>query len=301
MRMPITLINDREKIEEVYKRSEQYLTDHDNLESDIAAHIWACNEVQDLVPQTLDRFWSGHFFPFAESYYELESSFELCKQGFYRHSFFGLRSVLELGTMGLYFDKDDQAHIDIQKWLTSKDPTPHFRKSVARLFQLEYFAKFDSRFSLRKEIEELYNCLSDHVHVRGFHYSSSGHSGSNFNQFNESALRQYADLMKRVVKGLVTMMLLKYPVGMQDLPLWEKFGFNTPAGGFLDESSRPTVLAVLDKETKQFLRAVSDSDATVDNIVKGMVALPDLTEEQLQKQRAEWDATIGRCEHDAED
>ena len=80
---PLLIINDHKKIEEVYKKSEEYLKNHDRLRDKIATHLWAYNEAGVLVPQTVKSFWSGHFFPFSESYYELENSFELCKQGFY--------------------------------------------------------------------------------------------------------------------------------------------------------------------------------------------------------------------------
>ena len=181
MKRPLLIINDHDKIEEVYKRSEKYLKNHDELQDEIATYLWAYYQVSDLVPQTVESFWSGHIFPFAESYYEFENSFELCKQGFYRHSLFALRCVLELGVIGLYFDKDDQAHIDVQKWLGSEDPTPHFRKSLKRLFELEYFQQFNEKFPLRQEIEDIYSLLSDYVHTRGYRYSTTGQSRSNFN------------------------------------------------------------------------------------------------------------------------
>ena len=285
----LIVINDHKKVEEVYNKSEEYLNIHEDLRDEIATHLWAYHEIGDLIPQTIESLWSGHFFPYSESYYELENSFELCKQGFYRHSLFALRCVLELGVLGLYFDKDGQAHLDVQAWLRSDDPTPHFRNCLRRLFELEYFKQFDAIFSLRQEVENLYSSLSDYVHVRGYRYSATGQTHANFNRFSESSLYRYVEFMKKVVKSIVTMMLLKYPMGMQDLPLWDKFGLNPPAGGFLDESSRRAVLAILDEDVKEVLQNISDSDPTVNKIVKDILAMPDLTEEQLEKQRAELD------------
>ena len=289
MKRSLPLNNDHEKIEEVYNRSEEYLKNHDDLRDEIATYLWAYNEVSDLVPQTVKNLFSGHFFPFVESHYELENSFELCKQGFYRHSLFALRCVLELGVIGLYFDKDDQAHIDVQKWIRSEDPTPHFRKSLGHLFELEYFRQFDEKFYLQQEIKDIYSSLSNYVHTRGYSYSATGQSLSNFNRFNESSLLRYVEFMKKVIKSVVTMMLLKYPIGMQNLPLWDKFGINSPAGGFLDESSRPAVSVILDEDAKEVLQNISNNDPTVNEIVGYILAMPDLTEEQLRKQSAEWD------------
>jgi len=286
---PLLIINDHKKIDEVYKKSEEYLKNHDRLRDKIATHLWAYNEAGVLVPQTVESFWSGHFFPFSESYYELENSFELCKQGFYRYSFFALRCVLELVVIGLYFDKDDQAHIDVQKWLQSKEPTPYFKPILKRLFQLEHFGQFNERHNLQTEISDIYSLQNNYVHTRGYRYSTSGQSISNFNQFNEKSFLRYIQCMEKTVRSSIVMMFLKYPIGMQNLPIWEKFGFDIPMGGLLDESSQEAIFVVLDEGTKAILQKISDNDPTVQAIVEGITNIPDLTEEQLKQQSAEQD------------
>jgi hypothetical protein len=289
---PLLIINDHKKIEEAYQASEDYLKNHESLVDEIAAYLWAYNEAGTLVPQTVENFWSGHFFPFAESYYELENSFELCRQGFYRHSLFALRCALELSVIGLYFDKEDQAHIRIQEWLHSKDPTPFFRNALRDLFSSGYFKQFDEILPIRENLEEFYSVLSNYVHVRGYRYSTTGQSWSNFNRFNERALIRYAQLMKKTVRSNIIMMLLKYPIGMQQLPIWDKFGFNSPIGGILDESSQEAVLNVLDDSTRALLQDISNSDPDTKAIVESILAMPDLTDGELEKQRAELDESM---------
>jgi hypothetical protein len=287
MTMPLSIANDHDAIESVYKESEEYLKGHPDLRDRIAAHLRAYNEVGDLVPQTLPKFASGHFFPYLESHYELESSFELCKQGFYRHSLFALRSVLELALLGLYYDKDDQAEIDIQNWLRSAEDTPRFNTLLRGLFGSDRFRLFNDELGLRDEVSKLYggrDGLSDHVHVRGYYFSSHAHFRANVNRFNEASLRRYAQFMERVVEAITTMMLLKYPIGMQPLPLFSKYGFNPPVGGFLDEDAHPLVVAVLDEPVKQVLQRISDNDPDVQETVRYIHTLPDLTEEELEAQ-----------------
>ena len=222
MRRPL-IINDYEKITAVYQQSDKYLGNHSDLLKTIATYLWAYNEIGTLVPQTLDNFWSGHFFPFSESYYELENSFELCKLGFYRHSFFALRCVLELGILGLYFDRYDQSHVDIQEWLHSKDHTPFFKKMVKSIFDLQYFKQFNEDVPILSGIEHTYNVLSDYTHVRGYRFSTTAQTKSNFNQFNETSLKIYIELMRDIVKNNIIMLLLKYQIGMQKLHLVEKY------------------------------------------------------------------------------
>lgn len=289
---PLLIINDHKKVEEVYQASEEYLKNHESLLNEIAAYMWAYNEAGTLVPQTLENFGSGHFFPFAESYYELENSFELCRQGFYRHSLFALRCVLELAVIGLYFDEEDQARTSIQEWLHSKDPTPFFRNAIRDLFSSGHFKQFDDTFAVREDLEELYSELSNYVHVRGYRYSTTGQSRSNFNRFSERALVRYVQLMEITVRSSIVMMLLKYPIGMQRLPMWDKFGLNSPVGGFLDGSSQKSVLDVLDDSVRALLEDISNSDPNTRAIVESILAMPDLTDEELERQRAEWDESM---------
>lgn len=289
MKKPL-IINDHETINAVYQKSVKYLENHSELLETIATYLWAYNEIGTLVPQTLDNFWSGHFFPFSESYYELENSFELCKQGFYRHSLFTLRCVLELGVLGLYYSRYDQSHVDIQKWLHSKDPTPHFKKMIKSIFNLQYLKQFDEAVPIHSEMERMYNTLSDYTHVRGYRFSTTAQTNSNFNQFNETSLKIYIKLMRVVVENNIIMLLLKYPIGMQKLPLMEKFYLNTPMGGFLEQyGPQESVFAILDDNIKVILKDISDKDPTVQEIVTQINAMPNLTEEDIKQQNEEYD------------
>lgn len=285
----ILVINDHQKIDNVYKSTQEYLESHQEIQEQIATYLWAYHEAQDLIPQFLEQLGSGHFFPFSESYHELENSLELCKQGFYRYSLFALRCVLELGVIGLYYDKDDQAHIDIQGWVRSKDPTPYFQKILSQLFELPYFRQFDEKQPISSTVKRIYGLLNDYVHVRGYKFSSCAQSRSNFNAFNESSLLRYVETMKTIIESVITMMLLKYPIGMQALPMWDKFGLGGPIGGFLDECSWPCVLSVLPDDTKNFLQSISDNDPDVKEIAEHILNMPDLSEEEWARQCAEQD------------
>ena len=293
MKRPLIIINNHTNIEDVYAKSEEYLNAHSHIQEEISTYLWAYSQAQSLVPITTENFRSGHNFPFSESYSELEISFHLCQQGFYRHSLFALRCALELAVIGLCFDKNDQAHIDIQKWIRSEEPTPWFQRSLNCIFKLDNFSQFNNEIPLKDEIKDIYSSLSDYVHSRGYRYSNRGQSNSNINQFNELSLRQYVDFMKKVISGSVTMMLLKYPIGMANLPLREKFGLDAPMVGFLEDFRKEDVLSVVNEKGRKILQRISDNDPDVEEIVKQVLAIPDMNKEQLNAQRAEWDAEWG--------
>ena len=283
MKRHILVVNNHKRIEDAYKKSEEYIVGHEDLNNRIAMHLNAYNSIISLIPETAEKFQSGHIFPYSESHYELESSFELCKQGFYKHSLFALRCVLELGIIGVYFDKDDKAHIEIQGWLRSEDPTPRFRKILTELFNYKNFSEFDTKFDIKKHIENTYSVISNHIHTRGYHFSSRKQCGSNFNHFNECSFLKYIDLMEKITKDIVILMLLKYPIGMQNLPLFDKFGDSPPAGGFLDDLSYIPVMNILDKDTKETLLDISNKDPDAIGLRDAILAMPDLTEEQIDQ------------------
>lgn len=281
MKRHILVVNRHGRIEEAYKKSEEYLAAREDLHEKVALHLNAYNSIISLIPETVEKFQSGHIFPYSESHYELESSFELCKQGFYKHSLFALRCVLELGVIGVYFDKDDNAQIEIKGWLRSEDPTPKFHKILSRLFKYKNFVEFNNKFSIKLEIDNTYSLISNYIHTRGYHFSSRKQCGTNSNYFNERSFLRYIELMEKITKNIVVLMLLKYPIGMQNLPLFNKFGDNPPAGGFLDEFSYYPVMNILDKETKKALLDISNKDPDTIGMRDAILAMPDLTEEEL--------------------
>ncbi len=54
------VINDHSKIEEVNKKSDEYLKTHDDLRQKLANHLWAYNQMDVLIPQTLENYLANH-------------------------------------------------------------------------------------------------------------------------------------------------------------------------------------------------------------------------------------------------
>src|SRR5262245_17434229 len=127
------LINDQREIEKTRSESLKHLEDNPEMLKTIANHFWAYHQIGTLIPQTLENFGSGHYFPHSESYYELEASYQFALQGYYRYSLIALRLVLELGLLGVYFSVDDNEHLDVRPWITSKRPTPRRKEIFKKL------------------------------------------------------------------------------------------------------------------------------------------------------------------------
>ena len=103
-----------------------------------------------IVPQNLDNFWSGHYFPFIDSWEELQVSFTQICFGLYKQAFVSLRSGLELGMLSVYFNINDDGHNAVREWLNSKDKTPRAEKIWKILRQNDNIKKFDEKHDLEQ-------------------------------------------------------------------------------------------------------------------------------------------------------
>ena len=283
------IINDFDKIKTVYDKTQDYLNKHPVLHEKISTLLWAYNEIGGVIPQTVDKFWSGHYFPYTESYYELENSFQFCCMGFYRHSFIALRIVLELGLLSVYWDKEDKSHIDIQNWRKAKEDTPFRRKIWEGLLKVDNIKKYIKQVNLESQLKALWEELSNFIHTKDVMYSSTGMTTSNFNQFNEKALTGWIKIMEQIVKINCAIHFLKYPVGLQYTPVDDKFGLNGPMGGFLNPYQQKNIIIIFDNKRLKILQKISDNDEDGKNLAAYINNKPDITREEFDKQIIDFD------------
>ena len=218
---------------EVLEWTNAYLQDNEEKVNKINEILWVYRAMTDILPQTLDNATSGHVFPISESQYELESSIQLCKLGFYKHAIVALRNTLELGLLSVFWDIDGNSHINIPEWLSSNERTPFLAEVIELLKKNQRIEDFDNEHNILTEMKTLYHELSDYSHTKGLSFSSRELSRANFNRFKEESIIRWLDFMERVVKIVITIHILQYPIGLQDIDLFGKFGLNPPLGGVL--------------------------------------------------------------------
>lgn len=268
----------------VLKESNQYLDAQDEMVWKLFTTLRVFNDVGDLIPQTVERLFTNHMFPLFETGTALESSIQFCKMGFYKQAFTELRNVLELGLLSVYWELDDDGHIKMQDWLHSHERTPKMQKIIAKLTTNHNIKTFDDKHGFCDRIKTLYDELSGFTHTRGAKHSHQRLSRSNVNRFNEKSMSKYLGLLFKVVNVVVIAYVLKYPVSLQHTPLYQKFGLNSPAGGFLDVDQSEALRRFLDGDVLKTLQAISDSDDYAVRLAQWVKDRPDLTPEQEQQQ-----------------
>lgn len=283
------LINSDEIIMDALEQSNNYLKLNNELSFKITKIIWVFQSLEDLVPQPLEKFMTGHMFPIAEANFELENSIALCKLGFYKHAFIALRNVLELGLLSVYWDIDDKSHLNIQKWLYSFENTPFKNAVFKKLTTNENFKKFNETHNFFNDIDTLFGQLSDFVHTKGRSHSSNALANSNFNRFNERSFLGWLKFMEKTVQFVVIVHILKYPVALQYIPVEQKFGLNGPVGLFLRPNQSEEIKQFLDEKIVKTLQEISDNDPQALSLVEWIDKHPDISKEELEAQVKEFE------------
>jgi hypothetical protein len=75
-----------EHIDEVVVSTDKFFEDNPEYAHTIENYVPAFHNISDLIPATVDNFWSGNLFPYTEAEYELHSSIYFATRGFYKHA-----------------------------------------------------------------------------------------------------------------------------------------------------------------------------------------------------------------------
>ena len=268
------------------------MNENEKIVDRINEMLWVHRAGFDLLPVRLENPGSGPIFSIGESEYELECSIHLCKLGFYKHAIIALRNVLELGLLSVYWDIDGKSHIDISEWLSSNEQTP-FRKEIIKVLKKnERIVVFDKAHNIFMKITDLYHELSDFSHTKGIRFSSRELSRANVNTFNQESIRKWLEFMERVVKVVITPHILQYPIGLQKIDLFSKFGFNPPMLGFLEPHQVDGIRQFLEREIAETLQNICDADLRTKSISQEINAMPDLTDEEIRVQEEEVEKSL---------
>jgi hypothetical protein len=292
METKIDFLTGKFKHSDNIRSTEEYLNQHPELHGKIDKLVWAYHEIGDVIPQYIPKLFSGHNFPYSESLYEIECSYQLMKLSFYKFAFIALKNALELGLLFVYWDKDDNSEVVIQDWHESQQDTPFKRQIVAGLKTIHNINLFCKHIDLFTRIDKLYGNLSDFNHTKGYSFSGHGLNNANFTKFNNKAVIRWAELLEEVIQVLLTVHILKYPVALQETPIEAKFGINGPFGGFLDVHQSELVKEVLNPDELIIIQKISNNDEGAKSLFEWVNSHPDISQEDFKEQLDEFNSFI---------
>jgi len=273
---------------DVYWQTEEYISKN-KYDEKISKLFLAYLQIGNVIPQTTENYWSGHYFPYMESWDELQISFNLVSQGFYKQSFYSLRSSFELGLLSVYWNLNDDGHAIIQDWLKSEIDTPRFSVVWGKLESHKNFSKFQEFFDIKARLLAL-GYLHDYVHSKGLlHSNTMGKFKSNFQTFEKDCFDEWLKSFEEITKALIILHLTKYPIGTKKFDFREKFGIDIPNFGGLDIGHVELIEELIGADVFAALEEVSKQDDTVLEIMSWVSSLPSMTEEQKMEQILNFD------------
>lgn len=281
-------IYEPDKSIEVYKQTENFFEENPHIKSRIEELGWIYHTVGMILPLNIENFWSGHNFPFTDSWEELQVSFTQICFGLYKQAFVSLRSGLELGLLSVYFNINDDGHNAVKEWLQSKDKkeadTP-FAKTIWKiLLQNNNIKKFNEKHNLKQVHADL-GYLHNYVHTKGAKHSNSmGLLKSNSQTFEEKLISKWLKSYADIISIVSTLHLLKYPVSVIRFDYSKKFGIDIPSFGGLEEYNIDKIASILPDQYLEDIERIAKEDPTTQHILEEVSSIPDMTEDQVEEQ-----------------
>jgi hypothetical protein len=281
-----------EKSLEVFHQTERYLTDNLVIKNKIEKLGFIYQSVGKSIPQTTENFWSGHYFPFVESWDELQISFNLVAFGLYKQAFMSLRSALEVGMLSVYYNINDDGHNEVKQWLNSENTreanTPKSKKIWEILKSNDNIAKFNDLFGLEKEYDSL-NFLHNYVHTKGYNFSNKlGKPKSNYQTFEKDIFLEWFNTYTKIILFNVTLHILKYPISIVEYDWSAKIGIDNPFP-VLNLVEIERIKDLLPKEYISELKKIAEHDKKTQDLFDHISNFPDLSETDKEVQIIESD------------
>lgn len=232
------------------------------------------------------------FFPSNEIQLALQNSISYLIIGSYRAAYDDLKRALEMMMLTVYFSSDELSSEEAKKarlWLSSKHNTPYFSQCLKKICNFEKFKKFNNKFQWQEKLISLYQGICDSTHIKGLNkgYLNFGYSGSidgiNTPSFSIQAINDLCDIYLQVVQAICTTLALYNPILLIGLPL-EKFGYNPPISGFFEGEKSERLKILIPADYSDFFDDLLKSDPGILSQQEWFDSLPDMTEEQLEKQ-----------------
>lgn len=277
-----------EKSIEVLQATEAFFESRPDIQKRIEKLGWVYHSTGKTVPHTTENFWSGHYFPYMESWDELQISFNLMMFGLYKQAFVSLRSALEVGLLSVYYNINDDGHNTVQTWLKSKNSwegdTPRADKIWKILKSNSNIASFDEKFKLRQKFDEL-SYLHNYVHTKGVKFSNrfGGHPKSNWQTFEEGILYKWIDAYEQVVVLILIFHLLKYPIGIIEFEWWKKCGIDNPFP-VLQINEIEEIKKILPKDYVEEIKSIAENDPDTQALFNYILEMPDISEDERDLQ-----------------
>lgn len=272
--------------ESTVEKSGAWLESHSSIKNDLNNALNGLNQLSFAIPifgGSGDEFktiqpWHHIFF---EADQDLDSAILLLMMGFYKDSFRSLRSFLELNIFAL-FNFVNENNINFGEWLNGKTNTPGVSDMLQKLIEKSSdFKTLNEKLDWNKEVKSLYKELSGFMHTQGAIHTHTSLRNSNTTSFSETGMQIGTDLLLKTIRLTSMGFVINFPMSFQPLPLFEKFAFSPPVGGFLDEGQVESVKSIFSSEISKKISDICLSNEKANSLAEGIKSMYDQTDEEI--------------------
>lgn len=176
--------------------------------------------------------------------------------------------------------KDDQVLFSAR--LKGSTRTPNFTCMIKELVAAHANVRqIDEIFDWSAGATALYDELSRFSHTRGAFHTYSALRNINVTAFSEQATELVTDMIIRVIRFVGMGFAMRFPMAFHGLPLFEKFAFSEPCGGYLDFGQADNVIKMFPSSDSGRLLEICLADAEANSQADSIKQMPDLTTEQV--------------------
>lgn len=225
-------------------------------------------------------------FTFIEADRELAASRSLAALGFYKDAFKTLRSYLELVLFGLFvFSRND--HQYFSDWFSGTKQAPPITGKAGLIGLVsgnKYLSEIDKQTDWATQLTDNYRRLSNFVHSRGKDASNLWLWQQARPKFNEKAWTEWIESAVTTVQLMSAAVVSHFPRALLPVSYFDKFGFNGPAGLFLDSEQVQVIRSLFSnspllKSLEEAVRSAADLQAEI----SGVEHLPNLTVDAIKE------------------
>jgi len=240
--------------------------------------------LEEAAPSTFEALEKIGHFPFVEARMDFELACNYALHGLYKTVYHHLRSFFELYLVGIYFLSNETKNRDAHDWLEGQSNTPRMQRIIDGLFRENNFNLASQEFNFKEQLNKLYWKLCDVVHTKGRIKGHMALSHSSQAQFIPDSLVEYIDVLHECIESVSIAFILRSPVLLIGLPLFQKFGLNPPASGFLEQDGVDLLRSVIAPERLKVLDAVAADDDFARDAKEWVMERPDVTTEEIEAQ-----------------
>lgn len=245
----------------------------------------------DTIKSDINQLFKLGYYPATETEMELDYSIKHALIGSYKSAFADLRRALELSIIAVYLSSEQVDRKKAVDWIMANDDTPGFSKSISKLITQGHFKAINDKCDWKKRLQNIYWTLSDFSHNKGQVKGYRELNSPNFFAASTSAptiktetLEAFCDLYIKTIEEIVVIQSLYNPIILVGVPFEEKYGLEGPMTGFFNEGQAESVNKLIPNEYRQYFDHLIENDEEIKSIVHHFNSLPDLTNEDIEKQ-----------------